>query len=273
METLSDFRLSFVGIGPMKTASSWIDAALRRHPDVYLPDDVKETLFFTKRFDLGWSWYEHYFKNRSAIHKCGEVAPTLFRDQSARQRLLESFPETKIIISLRDPVERTYSHFLHARATGVVPNDFFDAIRIRPSILEAGRYHVHVPHWEYKFPRKQIHFIFSEEIANDPRPTWVRMLKFLEVEEIPLLNGFQKVGAGVNPRSPFLGRIAKDCSSKLRKLQLDNIVNFAKRNGGKRLLFKKREIEQVPDKVHSFLEDQHKPDRDLYNSRISQFKS
>jgi len=54
---VSDFRLDFVGGGPQRTGSTWLDRVLRAHPALCLPENVKETKFFDQHFNKGLDWY------------------------------------------------------------------------------------------------------------------------------------------------------------------------------------------------------------------------
>lgn len=269
----ADFHLAFIGVGPMKTASSWLDAVLRQHPETYLPKGVKETFFLTKRFDRGWAWYEHYFADRQPKQQCGEIAPTLFRDPKARRRLLKTFPEARIIISLRDPVERTYSHFLHSRAKGRVPDNFFKALKIQPSILDAGRYHLYAPNWERDFSPEKIYYLFSEDVAKEPVTTAQQIFRFLELDQITISTVTKQVGAGMDARSTYVSRYSRKVSRSLRSMHLDGLVNILKQFGGHKLLYKKRVEAPMPKQIRQFLEKEHERDCLFYNQRYTAQKS
>ncbi len=267
------FSIDFVGVGPMKTASSWLDVVLRQHPEACLPEGVKETLLLTKRFNRGWAWYEHYFVARRPGQRCGEIAPTLFRDPWARRRLQAAFPEARIVISLRDPVQRTYSHFLHARANGRVPDDFFEAVKVRPSILEAGRYHLHAPAWERDFTPNRVYYLFSEYVSKVPSAACRGLLDFLQLEPIQISAVDRRVGVGFDARSTSLSRYARAIARSLRSLHLDRAVNLAKQFGGRRALYRERQPDPMPDEVREFLEREHEDDYRFYNDRFADQKA
>ena len=61
---------TFIGVGPPRTGTTWLDKILRGH--VNLPARQKETLFFDVRYERGIHWYLRHFKNRRPGVPTGE---------------------------------------------------------------------------------------------------------------------------------------------------------------------------------------------------------
>ncbi|MEO0913269.1 MAG: sulfotransferase, partial [Pseudomonadota bacterium] len=109
---------TLIGIGAQKCASSWAHTALGAHPDI-TGSDPKEIDYFSYYFDRGHAWYEAHFPEGTA-HRF-EISPSYFHDPRAPERLAAYAPEAKILVLLRDPVERAFSNHLHEVAKGHIP--------------------------------------------------------------------------------------------------------------------------------------------------------
>jgi hypothetical protein len=92
------------------TAANRNDRDLQRAPGQgrYACRTLKEPCFFDRNFHKGLNWYYNrfiYVEPRIA----GEVSPTYFYSEQARDRIKAMVPRCRIIRTLRDPVERVYS--------------------------------------------------------------------------------------------------------------------------------------------------------------------
>ena len=106
----------FIAVGPPRTGTTWLDEVLRGH--VSLPENIKETHFFTANFPNGLGWYEDHFRSSAAGRPIGEVCASYFTSAEARGRIADSIPRCAIICTLRDPVARLYSQYCFMRTVG-----------------------------------------------------------------------------------------------------------------------------------------------------------
>src|SRR5271170_2523129 len=93
---------SFIGIGPGRTATTWLHTALEGHAG--LPRRIKETDFFSNNYELGLDWYLYHFRGYPSTMVLGEITPTYFDYPEAAARIAGNLPGCKIVCSLRDPV-------------------------------------------------------------------------------------------------------------------------------------------------------------------------
>jgi Sulfotransferase domain len=100
----------FLGVGPPRTATSWLDAALRGH--AAMPREIKEVDFFVKNYARGIDWYRSYFRDADPALPAGEICPSYFGPPEVRERVKLHLPNCKIICTIRDPVESLYSQCL-----------------------------------------------------------------------------------------------------------------------------------------------------------------
>jgi hypothetical protein len=113
MGTLPDFVI----IGAMKCGTTFLYNLLAQHPHVDAAA-AKELHYFNSHFDEGIEWYRRYFPQqrwkagRRTI--TGEATPYLHR-LPVPKRMAEVIPQARLIVLLRNPVDRTYSDYLHMR--------------------------------------------------------------------------------------------------------------------------------------------------------------
>ena len=167
---------------------------------------VKETFFIDRDFNRGWDWYwDAYFPQSKGCDDqvLGEVAPTLFDHDDAVERLLAHSDACRIIVCLRDPVERSLSLFEHYVATGTVINDWESACRERPSIIEGSLYTKHLIRWAEGFGKGNILLISSRAASANPQKIIDDVSDFIGVPRMPVLpkDAEKKYGVAASPRS------------------------------------------------------------------------
>lgn len=175
---------TFIGIGAQKCASSWLRDALDDHPDVYA-NTRREVDFFTHYFNRGYRWYENQIEapgNPSAI---GEISPSYFCDPLVPGRIFDYAPETKLILTLRDPIARAFSNHLHeVRKEHIGAEDtlFETGLANNPMYVFQSRYGTHMREWLKVFPIEQILIVVQEEIPSDPIGHAARLYEFVGVD-------------------------------------------------------------------------------------------
>lgn len=235
-------RLDFVCVGPQRTATSWLDRVLRKHPAIALPEVVKETFFLDRRADKGWDWYwNSYFPGGTHLagRVVGEIAPTLFDSADAIKQLAAHNAECRIVVCLRDPVARALSLFEHYVSIARVPNDWDRARERMPSITEASCYAKYISAWGAAFGADRVLLLSHRAVAQDPMAVLDRLCDFLEVERLAKLpvEAEERYGVAAAPRSRAVVWAADRAAWTLRSLRLHSLVNLGKQLGLKRLVF------------------------------------
>jgi hypothetical protein len=222
--------LGVLAVGPQKTATTWLDAALRLHPQVELPAPMKETFFFDRHFDRGWSWYEECFRGASTALR-GEIGASYFSSAEALSRIKESIPGVKIIMTLRDPVDRAYSHFKHHHRKGRVGSSFWESTRQQPDILESSRYFVWGPKWVELAGTGHYHLILQDDVETSPQRVWRELCGFLEIDQIPMpAVGNERVYEGGASRSRALALLLSSSAHLAQGLGLHQLVAWARKS-------------------------------------------
>lgn len=157
-----------IGIGAQKCASTWMHTAMGAHPQIGA-SFPKEIHFFSNFFNYGYQWYEARFASVTDKPIRFEASPSYFHDPRAPERIYNYNPGMKLIVLLRDPVERAYSSHLHEVIKAhIPPMPFAQGLQNNPEYIEQGRYATHLGRWFNVFPRDQILVLFTEDIAKDP---------------------------------------------------------------------------------------------------------
>ncbi|MEZ5824009.1 MAG: sulfotransferase domain-containing protein [Geminicoccaceae bacterium] len=177
------FCPDFIGIGAQKCATTWIADMLGEHPGAFVPPE-KELDFFSSRYDRGHGWYRACFEENGAGIR-GEVSPSYLTDPSAPARIRSASSTVRLLLALRDPVERAYSAHLHELRKGHIGGDlvaFERALALNPMYVDQSRYAFHLTRWLEHFDRDRIHIVLQEEIRVDPLREATRLFKFLGLD-------------------------------------------------------------------------------------------
>lgn len=172
---------SFLVLGPPRTGTSWLHKILAPH--VALPSPSKETRFFDLHFHRGLDWYRWHFP-RSRHQHMAEIAPTYFASPNARGRIAAVIPETKLIITLRHPVERVLSLYRVKRAYGHIPWSLEEALERDPELIQSGLYCTHLGSWLNSFAPDQILVLIYEDLISDPQAFLDTITEFVGLARI-----------------------------------------------------------------------------------------
>ncbi|MCE7914338.1 MAG: sulfotransferase [Nitrosomonas sp. PRO4] len=226
-------RINFIGIGAQKCASTWVHRVLSDHPDVaVLPE--KEIDFFSYYYNFGYEWYERHIGEINAIKMVGEVSPSYFADVETPERVYLYNPNMKIILSLRDPVERAYSNHLHEVRLGHVTGknlEFENGLTNNPMYFLQSCYAQQLARWLSVFPRNQIMVIFQEDIHSDPFVQAQNLYRFLGIEE-DHRSWFleRKVNESIVIKNSKVDYILKRFGKFGRAIGAGNIIEIIKKN-------------------------------------------
>ena len=130
----------------------------------------KEIHFFDSKYERGLPWYFDHFSNPpSEALITGEFTPNYLTNEQAMDRLATDTPHAKLLIMLRDPVERAWSAFNLMASHGFHKNQtFIEAMEQEQSLVNGGLYGKHCDRVFRLFPRDQVRIHFHEDVRNDP---------------------------------------------------------------------------------------------------------
>jgi hypothetical protein len=192
----------FLGIGTQKGGTTYLHSLLKQHPQVFLAQP-KELHYFSLHHGQGQDWYSKHFAEASAEHRCGEVTPYYLFHPLAAERIHAAIPNVKLIVLLRDPVERALSQYFHSKRLGLEPLELEAAFSAESerladadAVLQRGeshrshqqhcylsrsRYEQQLPRFEAWFGDKQLLVLRSEDLYEHPKRAWEQVLNFLNL--------------------------------------------------------------------------------------------
>ena len=205
-------RPDAIVIGAPKAGTSALHAALARHPQVYA-SAVKEPKHYLctdapppaytgpgdAHSQQEWVWraedYARLFEPAPEGSVRLESTPFYLYARSARRRIAEELPDARLVVVVRDPIDRAYSNWMHLYVDGLEPEaDFVAACRAEESRVHAGW----APFWHYRrmgrygeqladlfdhVDRDRVLVLRYFQLVSKPVETLDRVARFLGIEE------------------------------------------------------------------------------------------
>jgi len=172
---------NFLVIGVQRSATSWIYQCLKGHPDIFLPF-IKEINFFDKYYSKGIDWYKRFYDLHKSEKAVGDVTPSyLFRGQS-HARIASHLPDVRLIVCLRNPIERAFSQYRKQIKSGRISMSFEEGLKEIPVFTEKGFYYSQITRLLEFFPREKLLVLIYEDIEKDPVKFMQDIFSFLEVD-------------------------------------------------------------------------------------------
>ena len=167
---MTDRQPDFVIVGATKSATTWLQRNLQQHAAVFMPGT--ETHYFSWYFDRGPAWYGTFFAPAAAHQLVGEKSTSYLDHPEAAQRLREALPEVRLILQLRNPIERVWAHYRTEFRRGEISDDVdlhLRADRAEGERLRAGGlYFRHVSRFFELFSREQLCVTLYDDLDREP---------------------------------------------------------------------------------------------------------
>jgi hypothetical protein len=211
----------FVVIGAQKSGTTSLYIYLIAHPSI-LGAATKEVHYFDLNYHRGVDWYRSNFPSRRRLDRLtrrlgqraltGEASPYYLFHPHVPHRMLELVPDARLIVLLRDPVERAISHHNHEVQDGFEPLPLAEAIEaeerrlprspdalagdqpssatfshLHHSYLSRGRYAEQLEAWFALYPRERFLIMDSGELFKETPAAVARTFAFLDLppHELP----------------------------------------------------------------------------------------
>jgi Sulfotransferase domain len=167
---MTDRQPDFVIVGATKSATTWLQRNLQQHSAVFMPGT--ETHYFSWHFGRGPAWYGTFFTPAAAHQIVGEKSTSYLDHPEAAQRLHEVMPEVRVIMHLRNPIERVWAHYcMDSRHGGIstdAEHDLGDGGTDDERLRAGGLYFRHVSRFFELFPQEQLCVTLYDDLDRDP---------------------------------------------------------------------------------------------------------
>lgn len=241
---------SFLICGGQRCGTTSMYRALAAHPAVLKAVLHKGVHYFDVGYDRGLRWYRGHFPTyRQAARierdlgvpvQTFESSPYYMYHPHAMTRIATDLPAIRLVVLVRDPVERAYSQHAHEVARGFeTERDFAAALKLEPERLSgvtekmlADPAHYSFPHQHHAYRargeyvrylrrmaehigRDRIHVVDSHEFFRDPKPAYDAVLHFLGLPRPPEVDGaypaFERHNA--RPRVPLSDELREELTT------------------------------------------------------------
>ncbi|MEM9884253.1 MAG: sulfotransferase [Bacteroidota bacterium] len=198
----------FIIIGTQKGGTTSLFACLKQHPQIAM-SRRKELHFFNTNFDKGLSWYRRFFPFKNSPLLAGEVTPCYLFHPEAAARMKVTIPDAKLIVMLRNPIDRAYSSYimsvdfdwddapnfeaaieqekkLKEKESAIIAKNpsYFSIEKDHLFYLERSKYYEQLQVWLKHFKREQFLFLKSEDFFSHPQKELTKVFDFLGVDAI-----------------------------------------------------------------------------------------
>lgn len=198
----------FLIIGAGKSGTTSIDNYLKQHPEIFMSERKEPNFFAYEKLDpqtlihdkgqlkyyqnsiLNLKDYLELFEQAAPGQIKGEVSNTYLYIQDAPHRIKHYIPDVKLIVILRQPVERLYSRYLHLARDNRLPtkkfSDVLDKNTIwweRNDLIKEGMYYKNLSRYFELFPSGNIKVFLFEDFNKYPERTLQSIFKFLGVDD------------------------------------------------------------------------------------------
>ncbi len=188
-------RINFIGIGQPRSGTTWISNCLEEHPDVLFSSKktVKEINFFNSlppyiNYHKGIQWYLNQFPDYQEGKIRGEFSTSYMCDPDAYKNIQKHFPNVKILVILRNPVDFLFSLYMWCKQS-VLYHDLPDTItnliedqKYYPQFVDKGSYYKYLKEYYDCFPKGNIHVMIYEDIIIQPENLVKNLYSFLGID-------------------------------------------------------------------------------------------
>jgi hypothetical protein len=213
-------QLDFFILGAARCGTTSLYAALRQHPQLFLPTE-KEPSYFSKGFQVVKSReaYLDLYARAGKGQLRGDASHVYFSNPSSAAMLEALYPEARFILTVRDPADRAYSLYrfmkghglealptfeaaltaeagrkAHYLATGASPHYIYNFL-----YRESGLYGAQLARYRERFPAAQFHILSLSQLRESPAESLREIFRFLKVDasdaiSLPALNAAPRVG-------------------------------------------------------------------------------
>jgi len=210
--------VKFIGVGAVKSGSSWMASILEQHSEVSMSSRKEIAYFNTFNFngtknsstDYGLDYYLKFWSKMNGVK--GEISPQYLFDFSAPQKIKNAFPEVQILMILRNPKDVLYSHFLYEQGfnQNIEPQlSFIEALYKYPYLIESARFSTQVKRYKEVFSPSNLHIYFLDNALKDPYTFSKSLYSDIGLKDVEFKPDYSSVNESKKVDSKFVNAIIR----------------------------------------------------------------
>ena len=206
---------NFLIIGAAKSGTTSLQEYLSQHDEIFFPTSkepnyfaladrslplpgpappkVLQALLYSKSY-TNFNDYQALFHDARENQQLGEASVRYFYFPEASEKIKETIPDVKLILILREPVSRLYSHYCMNMQYQLETLDLLDAIEAEPDRIAKkwgwdwhytglGMYAKQLRRYYDLFPKEQIKVFLYDDFVADPVKTTQEICRFINVSD------------------------------------------------------------------------------------------
>ena len=236
-----------------------------------MPSDRKEVRFFDRNYDRGLDWYESFFCPSAEADRyaaVGEISPQYFYCEECPHRIAATLPAAKLLVILRHPVDRAYSHYGFVVQRRNFQGTFEEFLAKRPKMLEKGYYSRSFDRYLRYFDRDRILALVFEQAVRHDEMARRALSAFLELPVDGFPSSVGRVNASTIPRFGALSNFAVTTGRRLRRTPLEAAVDLGARLGVRDLLTKGKAMPRLDPDLRARLSERYAEEFDELECRL-----
>lgn len=235
--------------------------SLNKDLSKFLETDMQEGIFhaFVKERDQ----YNKLFKNVKDEKAIGEITNSYLYSQEAARNIFTRFPDAKVIMMLRNPIDRAFSHYLMDLRIGYETNDFMTALKkdmardpkgwgISNLYVEIGMYAEQVKRFIEIFPERQRRIYLFDDFKKDAGAVVKDMFTFLGVDPNVDIDYSQKFNPSFIPKNKLIGKLN---TQKKIKDWLKGVLPKSVKSKFKKTFYTDKDLPRITPAERKFLAD------------------
>jgi hypothetical protein len=194
---------------------------------------AKDICYFSHAYEKGLDWYSNFFidvaESQSAV---GEISVNYCHNATAIERIAKDLPNVKLLLSVRNPMNRAWSAYTFLKRNGKSPGTFREKIDSRSTfVFEAGCYAKQIEVIEKYFPGDRLKIAFYDDLESDPHAFGQDIYRFLDVDQEFIYEKAERNSLPASePRSRRIARYVNWSARRARQLGLANLIGRLKSN-------------------------------------------
>jgi len=240
--------------------------SLNKDLSKFLESDMEEGIFHA--FVKDWNEYVQLFKKVKDEKAIGEVTNSYLYSDIAAKNIITKFPSAKVIMMLRNPVDRAFSHYLMDLRIGYETDDFMTALKkdmarnpkgwgISNLYVEVGMYSEQVKRYLETFPESQRRIYFFDDFVKNPEATMKDLFRFLGVSEQTDIDFTKKYNPSFIPKNKIISKLN---AQKRMKDWLKGVLPKSVKGKFKKTFYTDKDLPKIKPEERKFLQEVFRDD-------------